>query len=80
VTLASDTTVPIDHERSDGQPTDNRREIYGVLFYILNSINNQFLSSQGVLRSESLAAVCSWNQDVAPPNGLWLAKSGTRGK
>src|SRR4029077_16144051 len=29
---------------------------------------------------ESRSVVWSWNQEVAPPNGLWLAKSGMGGK
>jgi hypothetical protein len=33
--------------------------------------------NQQMIYLESRSAVRSWNQEVVPPNGLWLAKSGT---
>jgi hypothetical protein len=39
-----------------------------------------FVVFESITYTESRSAVWSWNQEVAPPNGLWLAKSGTGGK
>jgi hypothetical protein len=40
----------------------------------------RFVVIESTTDSQSRSAVWSWNQQVAPPNGLWLAKSGTGGK
>jgi hypothetical protein len=44
---------------------------YKRLFYARHLLKPQFESST---YWESGSAVWSWNQEVDPPNGLWLAK------
>jgi hypothetical protein len=63
--------MTISKSKRPRHPTQLAKQIFDIARWCLNLNPGSY--------SEQRSAGCSWNQE-APPNGLWLAKSGMGGK